>query len=94
MLRSALVKLALALAAVFAGLSLLGGRDAVGVLSGTLTTASDALLGVGYALSYFLALLLGPPLLATGWLRALGNRARAAPKPPTPASRGGGFALL
>jgi len=75
MLRSAFV-----MVAAFAVLSLLGGRDAVSVLSGTVSTAGGALLGLSYALAWFGALLLAPPLLVTGLFRAY----RGSQKPASP----------
>ncbi len=80
MFRSALVKLALVLLAAFALLSLVGGRDAVSVLSGTVSSAHGALLGLSYALAFFAALLLAPPLLVTGLYR----RYSGSQKPPSP----------
>jgi hypothetical protein len=49
----------------FAVLSLAGGRNFVGVLSGTMPrTATQALLGLGYAVSWFAAVLIAPVLVA------------------------------
>lgn len=75
MLRSALVMLV-----VFAMLSLIGARTAVSVLSGTVSSHAQLLLGLGYAAAYFGALLLVPPLLVTGAYR-LFTRARRSARP-------------
>lgn len=72
MLRAAVVMLA-----VFAVLTLLGARADVGVLSGSLTHSSQLLTGPLYALSWFGAVLLAPPLAIAGLaMRALRSRQR------------------
>lgn len=76
MLRSALVVLA-----SFAMLSLLGARTAVSVLSGTVSSHGQLLLGLAYTASYFAALLLVPPLLLTALFRLV--RLRRSTQPPS-----------
>lgn len=75
MLRAAFVMLA-----AFVVLSLLGARADVSVLSGTVTTAFHAVLGLAYAASYFGLVLLGPPLLVAGSYR-LFTRTRRSVRP-------------
>jgi hypothetical protein len=62
-----MIRAALGMAAVFLLLHLLGGRQYVGVLSGTLEGGQSGLLfGLAYALSWFSAVLLVPVLLLAG----------------------------
>lgn len=64
MIRSAVVT-----AVFFAFLELLGARQHVSVLSGTLAGGKPALfLGLLYALTFFTVVLVVPPLLVTGLL--------------------------
>ncbi|MCP3102147.1 hypothetical protein LZ198_25080 [Myxococcus sp. K15C18031901] len=80
-LRSPMVSRALLLVAVFGVLHLLGGRQYVGVLSGTLEGGMAAMLfGITYALSWFGAVLLAPILLLAG-LASLSLR-RGSPTQP------------
>lgn len=66
---------AVAMAAVFGVLHLLGGRESVGMLSGTLDGGPHSLvLGVLYTLSWFDAVLLVPILLLAGLARAVLGR--------------------
>jgi hypothetical protein len=51
-------------------LSLLGLREDVSVLSGTVVSYEQAAAGLTYVAVYFAAVLLGPPLLVTGLARA------------------------
>lgn len=77
MIRSALV-----MTAVFLLLHLLGGRDSVGLLSGTMEGAGSGLaFGILYTLSWFSTVLLAPILLLAGLAdRALGRRSRPLPR--------------
>lgn len=60
-------------AAFFAFLELLGARQHVSALSGTVTDRAALFLGLLYALTFFVVVLLLPPLLVTGLLmRRLG----------------------
>ncbi|MCE9673039.1 hypothetical protein LY474_35060 [Myxococcus stipitatus] len=78
--RSPMVARALLLVATFGVLHLLGGRQYVGVLSGTMDGGMAAMLfGVAYALSWFGAVLLAPILLLAGLASASLRR-----RPPTP----------
>jgi hypothetical protein len=53
--------------ALFIGLHLAGGRECVGVLSGTLVGGPERIyLGLGYALAWFGAVLAAPVLLLAG----------------------------
>jgi hypothetical protein len=62
-----MIRAALMLTAVFLLLHLSGGRDSVGVLSGTLEGGQSGLVfGLAYALSWFSAVLLAPVLLLAG----------------------------
>jgi hypothetical protein len=75
-----MLRLALVPAAALLLLHLLGGRQAVGVLSGTEAGDAGALvLGLAYALSWFCTVLLVPPLVLTGLLGLLPPRRRRAP---------------
>ncbi|WP_338871055.1 hypothetical protein [Myxococcus stipitatus] len=66
-LRAPTVLGALMLFAVFLVLHLLGGRQYVGILSGTMETdRMGFFFGVAYALSWFAAVLLAPILLLAG----------------------------
>ncbi|AGC42131.1 hypothetical protein MYSTI_00782 [Myxococcus stipitatus DSM 14675] len=66
-LRAPTVLGALVLFAVFLVLHLLGGRQYVGILSGTIATdRMGFFFGVAYALSWFAAVLLAPILLLAG----------------------------
>ncbi len=66
-LRAPTVLGALLLFGVFGVLHLLGGREYVGILSGTVQTdRMGFVFGVAYALSWFAAVLLAPILLLAG----------------------------
>lgn len=72
---------AMVLTALFLLLHLLGGRQYVGVLSGTREGGSGSLVfGLAYALSWFCTVLLVPPLLLTGLARLTLLREPAAPR--------------
>lgn len=62
-----MIRAALVMTMLFLLLHLLGGRDSVGLLSGTMEGGSSGLvLGMAYALSWFSAVLLAPVLLLAG----------------------------
>ncbi len=83
MLRSALVLLI-----VFFTLSLAGARAEVGILSGTMpSTWSATLLGLGYALTYFVTLFLAPPLFVAGLANHFFKNGSAAARNASGASR-------
>jgi hypothetical protein len=75
-----MIRAALVMTALFLLLHLLGGRDAVGLLSGTMEGGRSGLvLGVLYTLSWFSAVLVAPVLLLAGLAEiALNRRARQA----------------
>lgn len=62
-----MIRAALVMTALFLLLHLFGGREAVGLLSGTMEgDHSRLVLGITYALSWFSAVLLAPVLLLAG----------------------------
>lgn len=73
MIRSAVVTMLF-----LAFLELLGAREHVSALSGTVTSRASLFLGLLYALTFFVVVLLGPPLLVTGLLS--GNSSSARPR--------------
>ncbi|MFL5352129.1 hypothetical protein [Archangium sp.] len=81
-----MIRAALVVTALFLLLHLSGGREAVGLLSGTLEGGGSSLvLGIAYTLSWFSAVLLAPVLLLAG-LADLALRRRALAKGSTLAS--------
>jgi hypothetical protein len=83
MLRTSLVLLIL-----FFALCLAGARDDVGILSGTMpSTWGAALLGLGYALTYFATLFFAPPLFAAGVAHHFFKKGSAAARNASGASR-------
>ncbi|MFP2897386.1 hypothetical protein [Corallococcus sp. 4LFB] len=79
MRRHPFVLAALGLCALFVCLHLGGGRESVGVLSGTVVGGPWRMgLGVGYALAWFGAVLVAPVLLLAGLADAVLGRVRLA----------------
>lgn len=77
-----MIRAALGMTAVFLLLHLFGGREYVGVLSGTLEGGQSGLLfGLAYALSWFSAVLLAPVLLLAGLAKAVLSRLVHFPSP-------------
>jgi hypothetical protein len=75
MRRHPFVIAALGILALFVLLHLVGGRGFVGVLSGTLVGGPGRMvLGLGYALAWFGAVLVAPVLLLAGLADALLSR--------------------
>ncbi len=66
MTRSLALRTAVVTAAFFAFLELLGARQHVSALSGTVTDRAALFLGLLYALTFFVVVVIVPPLLVTG----------------------------
>lgn len=77
-----MIRAALGMTALFLLLHLSGGREAVGLLSGTLEGDNARLvLGITYTLSWFSAVLLAPVLLLAGLADLALQRAGKSPQP-------------
>ncbi|WP_223637752.1 hypothetical protein [Corallococcus sp. EGB] len=77
MMRHPFILAALGIGAVFLALHLSGGREFVGVLSGTIVGGPGSMgFGVVYALSWFGAVLVAPVLLLAGMADLLLGRVR------------------
>jgi hypothetical protein len=79
-----LVAAALFVACALGVLHLLGARDAVSILSGTVPSggAGSAALGAFYALAWFATVVLAPPMVIAAVLLAAARYARAPCRPP------------
>lgn len=66
-------------------LELLGARQHVSALSGTITSSASLFLGLLYALTFFTVVVLVPPMLVTGLVGKLLTRpSRGESRPPAP----------
>lgn len=70
----------------------IGAREHVVVITGTLTGPTEALLGLGYVASWLLAVLVAPPLLASGLIASVAARSGRSPGAPRPPAAGRGAA--
>lgn len=79
MMRHPFILAALGIGALFLALHLGGGRESVGVLSGTVVGGPWSMgFGILYALSWFSAVLVAPVLLLAGMADVLLDRVRRA----------------